>query len=113
MSRWAPENPYHLHEFTVGEFRRALETIFVDVQLFGQQNTNQLRYAGQRLLSRALHALRLMEMAKRLLRRQPPPAAMPTVFGEMGADSDYEVQPYRPALLMQPRYVIAVARRLN
>ncbi|HYT23452.1 MAG TPA: class I SAM-dependent methyltransferase [Candidatus Polarisedimenticolia bacterium] len=111
MSRWAPKNPYHLHEFTMGEFRRALETIFVDVQLFGQQNTNHLLYAGQRLLSRALHALQLMETAKSLFRRQPPPAAMPTAFGGMPKDSDSEVQPYRAALLMQPRYVIAVARR--
>jgi len=111
MSRWAPKNPYHLHEFAVAEFRHVLESLFTDVQLFGQQNTNQMLYASQRLLSRALHALRLMETAKRLFRMQPPPAAMPTAFGGMPKDSDYEVQPYRAAPLMQPRYVIAIARR--
>jgi len=110
MSRWAPENPYHLHEFTVAEFTRALESLFTDVRLFGQHSTNQILYASQRLLSRALHALRLMETAKRLFGRQPPRAAMPTAFGEMPNGSDNEVQPYRAALLMQPRYVIAVAR---
>ncbi len=111
MSRWTPENPYHLHEFTVEEFRGALETFFIDVRLFGQQNMNQLLYAGQRLLSRALHALQLMETAKSLFRRQSTPAAMPTAFGGMSARSDYEVHAYQAGPLIQPRYVIAVAQR--
>lgn len=111
MSCWARENIYHLHEFTVAEFTRALETFFVDVRLFGQKNTNQLLYAGRGLLSRALHGLQLMEIAKSLLRWQPPPLCVRTEFGGMPTDSDYEIQPYHATLLVQPNYVIAVARR--
>jgi ubiquinone/menaquinone biosynthesis C-methylase UbiE len=111
MSRWAPENPYHLHEFTVAEFRRALETIFIDVLLFGQQNTNQLVYAAQRLLSRALHALQLVKTAKGILGWKSLPPATRTEFGGVPIDSGNEIQPYRPSPVMQPRYVIAVARR--
>lgn len=111
MTRWQPENPYHLHEFTVAEFKSSLETIFVDVQLFAQQNQNQLRFAGERLLSRALHALRLMGVAKRLLRWGSPPPAMRSEFGGRPADPDNEIHPYRTSLLVQPRYVIAVARK--
>lgn len=111
MTRWAPGNPYHLHEFTVAEFRGALESKFIDVQLFAQQNANQLRYASERLLSRALHALQVMGTAKRLLRWKFPPPAVRTEFGGLTADPDYEIRPYRRTLLVQPRYVIAVARK--
>ena len=111
MSRWARENIYHVHEFTVAELTRALETFFVDVRLFGQKNTNHLLYAGRGLLSRALHGLQLMGLAKSLLRWESPPLTEGTEFGEIPTDSDYEIQPYHAARLMQPRYVIAVARR--
>jgi 2-polyprenyl-3-methyl-5-hydroxy-6-metoxy-1,4-benzoquinol methylase len=111
MSRWARENIYHVQEFTVAEFTHELETFFFDVRLFGQNRTNQLLYAGRGLLSRALHGLQLMEIAKSLLRWKSPPLAVRTEFGGMPTDLDNEIQPYHAAPLMQPNYVIAVARR--
>jgi len=111
MSRWARENIYHLHEFTVAEFTHALETIFIDVQLFAQKSTNRLLNAGRGLLSRALHGLQLMEIAKSLLRWQPDPLCMRTEFGGIPADSDYVIRPYHATPLVQPNYVIAVARK--
>jgi ubiquinone/menaquinone biosynthesis C-methylase UbiE len=111
ISRWAPENPFHLHEFTVAEFRNALEGFFIDVQLFGQKNTNQLLYASQRMLSRALHGMQLMETVNRVLRRDSPLPSMQTEFGGISADSENEIQPYQPGSVMQPKYVIAVARK--
>jgi hypothetical protein len=110
MSRWADPNPYHVHEFTVSEFVRALETGFVDLQVFGQKNLNQLRYAIHRILSRALHRFRLMNMLKRLLGWETPQVAARTEFGGLPTEPDNDIQPYRPTLLMQPKYVIVVAR---
>jgi 2-polyprenyl-3-methyl-5-hydroxy-6-metoxy-1,4-benzoquinol methylase len=111
MSRWARENVYHEHEFTVAEFTRALETLFVEVQLLGQKSTNRLLYASRGLLSRALHRLQLLEVAKSLFYWNPPPLAVRTQFGGMPADADNEIQPYHATPLMQPNFVIAVARR--
>jgi ubiquinone/menaquinone biosynthesis C-methylase UbiE len=111
ISRWAPENPYHLHEFTVAEFAQTLETIFVDVRLFGQQSTNQFLYAGERLLSRALHKIQLMETAKKILGWKVPPPAVRTEFGGIATDSDNEIQPYHPRKLMQPKYTVALAKK--
>jgi ubiquinone/menaquinone biosynthesis C-methylase UbiE len=111
VSRWAPENPYHLHEFTVAEFAQTLETIFVDVRLFGQKSTNQFLYAGERLLSRALHKIQLMETAKRILGWKSPPPAVRSEFDGMPTDLDNEIKPYGAALLIQPKYIIAVVRR--
>ncbi len=111
LTRWAPENPFHLCEFTVEEFKEALNNIFVDVQLFGQENVNQLRYAGERLLSRALHALQVMSVVKRLVGRKPPPPMMRSQFGGVPADPIYEIRPYRASLFSQPKYVVAIARK--
>jgi ubiquinone/menaquinone biosynthesis C-methylase UbiE len=111
VCRWLAENPYHLHEFTVTEFTRALETFFVDVRTFGQKNTNRLLYAGRCLLSRALHELRLMKTAKRILRWESPPLAMRSEFGGSLRDSHAEIRPYHAARLVVPMFVIAVARR--
>jgi ubiquinone/menaquinone biosynthesis C-methylase UbiE len=111
MSRWARENIYHVREFTAAEFRRALESIFVDVRLSGQKNTNQLLYAGRGLLSRALHELQWMEKAKSLLRWKSPPLDLRTEFGGTPTNSDYEIQPYYATPLVQPNYVIAVGQR--
>jgi 2-polyprenyl-3-methyl-5-hydroxy-6-metoxy-1,4-benzoquinol methylase len=111
MSRWTRENIYHEHEFTVAEFTRALETFFVEVRLLGQKRTNRLLYASRGLLSRALHRLQLLEIAKSLFYWNPPPLAVRTEFGGMPPDSDNDIQPYHATPLMQPNYVIAVARR--
>lgn len=107
MSRWARENIYHLHEFTVAEFRHALETIFVDVALFGQKSTNQLVCACRGVLSRVLHKLHLLEIAKRLLMPEEPLYARTEFRSTL---SDLAVQPYQATRLAQPNYVIAVAR---
>jgi SAM-dependent methyltransferase len=111
ISRWARENIYHVHEFTAAEFTRALETFFVDVRLLGQKSTNRLLYAGRGLLARALHRLQLLDIAKSLFSWNSPPLAVRTEFGGMPADSDNEIQPYHATPLVQPNYVIAVARR--
>ncbi len=109
ISRWARENIYHLHEFTVAGFTDALETIFVDVTLFGQKSTNQLLRAGRGLLSRVLHKLHLLELTERLLVPEAP-VYVRTEFHSTSAGPDYEVQPYHATPLTQPNYVIAVAR---
>lgn len=110
MSRWAPENPHHVREFTVAEFRQALEAVFTDTKLFGQQRMSVLLYASQRVVSRALHALRLMAAAKRLLGwGPPPPLCRRTEFGDLLMDPENEIQPCDGKLLAQPRYFVAIA----
>ncbi len=111
VCRWVAENPYHLHEFTAAEFTRTLETIFVEVRLFGQKNTNQLLHAARCLLSRGLHGLKLMKAAKRLLRWKSPPLATGTEFGGVPTDPNVEIQPYQAGRLVQPMFVVAVARK--
>lgn len=110
MSRWARENTFHLHEFTVAEFRRVLEATFIDVRMFGQKYTNQLMYACRGLLSRTLQQLHLLEIVKRLLVRTPA-LSVRTEFGGLSMDLDREIQVYHTTPLMQPNFLIAVARR--
>jgi hypothetical protein len=111
MTRWPPANPFHLKEFTAAEFRRALEAWFVDINLYGQETENQISYAAQRLLSRALHALRIMKPAKKVLGWKLPPAATRSVYGGMRIDEKYQVESYRSSWVVQPQYLIAVSRK--
>jgi len=113
MTRWTPANPYHLKELTAAEFRCALEAWFVDIKLFGQESANQFSFAGKRLLSRALHALRIMNSAKKVMGWKFPPAATRSVYGGVPLDPRYQVLPYRPSLVVHPLYLIAVARKLS
>jgi ubiquinone/menaquinone biosynthesis C-methylase UbiE len=111
MTRWAPDNPYHLHEFTIPEFETALRAVFADVQIFAQQNVNQLRYAGERLQSKTMHSLHHMNGAKRLLGRKSPAPAMRSEYGGVPVPPAYEVRPYLGGHWGQPRYTVAVARK--
>lgn len=111
ISRWATDNPFHVREFTVTEFRDMLETIFTNVELFGQKNTNQLLYAGQRILSRVLHAIRLMNVAKGVLGRKAASPLIRVTFDGASAGPEQEIERFRDSPLVQPKYVIAVARR--
>ena len=112
MSRWATENHYHEHEFMAKEFRQAVESVFDDVHLFAQQEMGVLKYAGQRLLSRALHTIGLMKVAKSVCGWKIPQQALRTQYGGVPLDPYYEIHPYRPSVFVQPKYILAVAKKL-
>lgn len=111
MTRWTPANPYHVKELTAGEFRREFEAWFVDIKLFGQESANQISFAGLRLLSRTLHALRIMNSAKKIFGWKFPSAATRSVYGGVPLNPKYQVLPYRASLLVQPHYIVAVATK--
>jgi ubiquinone/menaquinone biosynthesis C-methylase UbiE len=111
MYRLAIKNPYHLHEFKTAEFARSLESMFVDVRLFAQGNANWLLYAGRRLLSRVLDELQLKNTIRKVLRLKPAPLVFPGEFDGITSNSGGQIQPYHAVPLVQPMFVIAVARK--
>jgi ubiquinone/menaquinone biosynthesis C-methylase UbiE len=111
LSRWGQANPFHLQEFSVGEFSNLVGQVFAEVQLYEQSNQFYLRYVGRKVLLRLLERLQLAEPVRRLVRRQPPTVTARTEFRANLDGLDGEIQPRRASLLYQPIFVIAVARK--
>jgi ubiquinone/menaquinone biosynthesis C-methylase UbiE len=109
--RWEGKNPFHLHEFTIVEFRNLIEAVFPEVRLHAQKNMVWLPYVTRRLLSRSLDRFRLKATVKKVFGWKPAPLAVRTQFGALEDDLDSEIQPYRATRLSQPMYVIAVGRK--
>jgi SAM-dependent methyltransferase len=110
LSRWGDDNPFHLRELTVAQFRELVASVFVDVQLHGQSNSFYPLYVGRIILARLLNKLQLVGPIMRFLRRNPSTAAPTTEFKGNFGDLR-EIRPLETTLLRQPMFVIAVARK--
>jgi 2-polyprenyl-3-methyl-5-hydroxy-6-metoxy-1,4-benzoquinol methylase len=108
LSQWADRNPYHVTELTPAEFLELIRLYFEEVNLFSQAERTYLAYALRALVSRVLDA-DLKALLKRVLRRKPVPIATRKEFIADGHRVNNVIVPYRPSILFQPMYLIAVA----
>jgi SAM-dependent methyltransferase len=113
LSKWAPQNPFHVHELTVSEFTGTVTSIFGDVQLFSQNCVNYLIWLPRYLATGAMEQLGLTAPIRKLLRKSPTGSGRVRTGTEYRAsDSDVAgIVPYRASLLTQPTFFIAVARK--
>lgn len=111
MFRWEKKNPYHIHELSVLEFKKLVETMFMDVQLYSQKNEAYLLYVPKTLTLRLLDQLKLKNTVKRILGWKPAPTALRSEFDGNRSNSDSEIRPYQADPLAQPLYIIAVGRK--
>jgi SAM-dependent methyltransferase len=111
LSCWGATNPFHFRELTVKEFADLLRPMFSHVQLYAQKNRIYALYVGRRVLVALLDKLQLTKPIRRLLRRNPATLITKSEFSRNLNDLDGEIQPWRPPLLYEPTFVIAVARK--
>jgi hypothetical protein len=108
MYRWQGRNPFHLHEFTPGEFRELMGTYFCDLEMFAQTPLFYPAYILRQLATRMLGRLGLKQFVKKLLSQ--PAATSLRQFSEHGHLLQ-PLQPYRSSLFTKPMYLVAVARK--
>jgi SAM-dependent methyltransferase len=111
LSRWAPRNPYHIHEIEIDEFDRLLRAEFAEVKLFAQGTQPYWPFVARALLWRAIDFLQLKSTIWRLFGRKPDPRAVRTKFDANVDKPDGSIQEYQENRQVQPAYVIAVARK--
>jgi SAM-dependent methyltransferase len=112
ISRWSKNNPFHVHELTLGEFKQLVETLFADVQLYAQRPRVYLLHIARVLAVRGMDRLGWKETIKKIVGWKPP-VTLESEFAETHTPSDGEISPYRPRLFVQPTYVIAVGRKAH
>ena len=111
LSKWAPQNPFHVRELTVREFTDTVSSIFGDVQLFSQNCVNYFIWLPRYLATGAMERLGLAGPIRKLLRKSST-GIIRTGTEYRASDSDVSgIVPYRASLLLQPAFVIAVARK--
>jgi SAM-dependent methyltransferase len=111
LSKWAPRNPFHVRELTVSEFTDTVSSIFGDVQLFSQNYVNYFVWLPRYLATGAMERLGLAGPIRKLFRKSPT-GSVRTGTEYRSSDSDVSgIEPYRASLLLQPTFVIAVARK--
>jgi SAM-dependent methyltransferase len=111
LSKWAPRNPFHVRELKVSEFAEMVSSIFPDVQLFSQNDVNYFVWLPRYLVTGALERLGLAGPIRRLLRKSSA-GSIRTGTEYRSSDSDVAgIVPYRSSLVIQPTFVVAVARK--
>jgi ubiquinone/menaquinone biosynthesis C-methylase UbiE len=109
ISRWSKNNPFHVHELTLGEFKQLVKTYFAQVQFYAQKPQVYLLHIARVLAVRAMDRLFLKETVKKIVGWKPP-VALESEFAKTRTSSRGEIRPYRSRLFVQPTYVIAVGR---
>jgi SAM-dependent methyltransferase len=105
------QNPYHIHEMTLKEFRHLIEPLFDDCQLYGQLEVNYPVYVTRCLILRFLDGIRLKGLVKRILRRPEPVIVTEKEFNGDTRLPEFEVKRMTSKPLVGPTYLIAVARK--
>jgi 2-polyprenyl-3-methyl-5-hydroxy-6-metoxy-1,4-benzoquinol methylase len=109
-SQWLQKNPFHVHELGLVEFAELLGSMFIDVKLYAQQSKIYPWYVARKLVLKLLDSVGVKELVMKILR----PSAAVASRTEFDANPDHlrkEIRPYVPSSLVQPLYVIAVARK--
>ena len=109
--RWLADNPFHVRELFPMEFRDLVGSIFPTVELFGQSNQVYPLYIVRTTAGEALDRLRLKSTLKRILRGAPDANEFRTRFVNNTGALRGSVTPYCSNFLMQPAFLIAVARK--
>ncbi len=115
ITRWEPENSFHLAEMPIPEFFRQVKEFFQECSLYGQCPVRFPLYVTRNVtrkrIASALEKLRLKDWVKGRLRLPPDPACSEVEFADRNADKRYAVSPHLPRWPNKPRYAIVLARK--
>jgi ubiquinone/menaquinone biosynthesis C-methylase UbiE len=104
--RWDGQNPFHVHEMNVKEFRGLFKDLFTDIKLYGQWQILYPAHVLKRILRDFLQSFRIKSLLKRAIRH-----GAHTVLVETALHSEFDVRPYAASLFVKPMYLVAVARK--
>ena len=110
--RWQGVNPYHVHELTAREFKELVETYFGDLQIFSQAEHVYPFYLLRRSILRVLGSLNLKNAVKLILGRSSSVEPFRVEFVNDFNSLNTIIVPYRWSILVQPMYLIVIARKL-
>lgn len=113
MYRWQGVNPFHKHELTSQEFERLLGEHFGELNLFSQAARFYPVYLLRLFASLALGRVGLRDTVLRMLGRKPAEDVFRVGFVEGMSGPSERITRYRSSFLIQPMYLIAVARKLS
>lgn len=109
VSRWGPDNPYHVREFSPMEFKGLFEGVFSSTELFGQRNRMFPLYVGRKAVLRALVCLQLEGRARWIVQRDSAAGPLRERFVNDVSGLQGNIARYRRNFLRQPTFLIAVA----
>jgi ubiquinone/menaquinone biosynthesis C-methylase UbiE len=106
--RW--ENKYHVHELSCQEFQKLLASQFGELVLFSQSERIYPLYLSRAFVSRTLDAVGLKEPLLEILGRKPKGVQLREEFATGDLATSPSIVPYRNGVMVQPLYMLAVAR---
>jgi 2-polyprenyl-3-methyl-5-hydroxy-6-metoxy-1,4-benzoquinol methylase len=106
--RW--ENEYHVHELSIQEFQTLLASYFGELRLFSQMERIYPVYLLRCFAARILDAIGLKETLLRILGRTPRQGPLREEFATGDFATSPSIVPYRISFMIQPVYMLAVAR---
>jgi SAM-dependent methyltransferase len=115
ITRWEPENPFHVAEMPIPEFSRQVKEFFPDCNLYGQCPVRFPLYVTRNVtrkrIASTLQKLRLKEWVRSRLRVRADPVCPEVEFADCHGDERFAVGAGLPRWPNKPRYAIAVARK--
>lgn len=111
--QWQSENPFHVHELTVGGFIDLVSTRFGALHLYSQGARVYPLYVVHRLGSRVLDRLGLKTAIKNALRLKVLPGKMREEFSFEGVTGIRAIGTRETGWFRQPTYVIVVGRKAS
>lgn len=109
--RWYGTNPFHRQEFSPAGFLDLVGTFFRIVEVHGQREVLYPTFVMERLTLRCLAWLGLKERIKGVLRGSSSALCRQSNFDPNEPLPREMIKPYVPGWLLQPTYVLVVARK--
>jgi ubiquinone/menaquinone biosynthesis C-methylase UbiE len=109
--RWQGKNPYHVHELTTPEFVNLLGKHFEELAMFSQRARNYPGYLMRRFAAHAVSRLGFASTVRRLRGQKQPESVFRKAFGGETSIVNERITPYHANFLVQPMYLVAIARK--
>src|SRR6266550_506916 len=109
--RWLGNNPFHVREYTLKEFKVLLESKFDRIDYYAQAPRFYFTYVARALTSRCLSLLGVKDEVKRFARWKASPLSVQDEFGEGDSVLAEAVRPLRRSTFVESAYLIGVGRK--
>lgn len=107
--QWLGNNPFHVREFTLKEFKALLDTSFDGIDYYGQAPRFYFAYVARVLALRCLSLLGIKEALKKVVGWKPSPLCAQDEFSDSAVSEP--VWPLRRSAFVEPGYFIAMGRK--
>ncbi|HSS99353.1 MAG TPA: class I SAM-dependent methyltransferase [Terriglobales bacterium] len=111
LSKWGPGNPFHVRELTVKEFGDVVASVFQDVRLFSQNRVTYPVWLLRTFLISTLERLHLAGPIRELLQISGKRSIRSGAEFRSNSSDIAGIEPCRDSFLIQPTFVIAVAKK--